>query len=259
MPLLTVNYSEPLVSLVKAGFDSFDGVEIGPWFPPEQITGFRQIFSGIPFYFHASSVMTPMRKDRRFPERLREYLTCTESPWLSYHIELLPLYIFRLNHLGLHLSPPETGKTTRQFIDMLARVREIAGLPIVLENLHSIQGKRYDYAASPEIITEIVKETESGFLLDIAHARVAAGFQGQEVHAYIERLPLDRLAQIHVSGARVKNGRVHDAHESMGAEDYQLLQWVLGICLPQVVTLEYFRQKEPLRQQLLRLKEMVAG
>ena len=228
MPLLTVNYSESLVSLVKEGFDSFDGVEIGPWFPPEQITGFRQIFSGIPFYFHASSVMMPMRKDRRFPERLKEYLTCTESPWLSYHIELLPLYIFRLSHLGLRFPPPETGKTTRQFIDMLERVREIAGLPIVLENLHSIQGKRYDYAASPEIITEILKETDSGFLLDIAHARVAAGFQGQEVHAYIERLPLDRLAQIHVSGVRVKNGRVHDAHESLARKIINCCNGCLG-------------------------------
>ncbi len=258
MPLLTVNYSEPLVSLVKEGFDSFDGIEIGPWFPPEEITGFRQLFSGMPFYFHASSVMTPMRKDRHFPERLKEYLACTESPWLSYHIELLPLHIFRLSHLGLRLPPPEAGKITRQFIDTLARVREIAGLPIVLENLHSIRGKRYDYAASPEVITEIVKETDSGFLLDIAHARVAAEYQGQEVHAYIERLPLDRLAQIHVSGVRVRYGRIHDAHESMGEEDYQLLQWVLGIRSPQVVTLEYFREKESLREQLLRLKEMLA-
>lgn len=259
MPLLTVNYSEPLVSLVKEDFDCFDGIEIGPWFRPEQIAGFRQEFSGMPFYFHASSVMTPMRRDRGFAGRLQQYLAATESPWLSYHIELLPLYIFRLSHLGLRFPPPEMGKTTRQFIDMLERVREIAGLPIILENLHSIQGKRYDYAASPEIITEIVKETDSAFLLDIAHARVAAEFQGQEVHAYIERLPLDRLAQIHVSGVRVKNGRIHDAHESMGAEDDQLLEWVLGMSTPQVVTLEYFRQKEPLREQLLRLKEMVAG
>ena len=259
MPLLTVNYSEPLVSLVKEDFDCFDGIEIGPWFHPEQIAGFRQEFSGMPFYFHASSVMTTMKRDRRFAGRLKEYLACTESPWLSYHIELLPLYIFRLSHLGLRFPPPETEKITRQFIDTLEHVKEIAGLPIVLENLHSIQGKRYDYAASPELISRIVHETGSAFLLDIAHARVAAGYQGVEVRSYIERLPLDRLVQVHVSGVRVRHGRLHDAHESMGEEDDQLLEWVLGMSAPQVVTLEYFREKEPLREQLLRLKEMVAG
>ena len=46
MPLLTVNYSEPLVSLVKEGFDSFDGVSrLAPGFAPEQIAGFRQEYS----------------------------------------------------------------------------------------------------------------------------------------------------------------------------------------------------------------------
>jgi uncharacterized protein (UPF0276 family) len=259
MPLLTVNYSVPLAALYAEGFACFDGIEIGPWFPPEEVVGFRQLFSAMPFYFHASSVMTPMKRDRRFPGRLKEYLACTESPWLSYHIELLPLYIFRLSHLGLRLPPPETGEITRQFIDMLVRVKEITALPIVLENLHSIRGKKYDYAASPEVITEIVKETGSGFLLDIAHARVAAEYQEQEVRSYIKRLPLDKLAQIHVSGVRLRNGRIYDAHESMGEEDYCLLEWVLDISRPQVVTLEYFREKEALREQLLQLKEILAG
>jgi uncharacterized protein (UPF0276 family) len=259
MPLLTVNYSEPLVELLKSGFDGFDGLEIGPWFRPEQIAGYRQVFSGKPFYFHASSIMTPMRKDGHFPGRLKEYLLCTESPWLSFHLELLPLYVFRLHHhLGLRLPPPEPGRIIRQFIDTLERIRGIAGLPILLENLHSIPGERYAYAAHPEIITEIVQRTGSGFLLDLAHARVAADFQGQEVHRYLERLPLDRLVQIHVSGVRAKNGRLFDAHETTSEEDDHLLAWLLTICNPQVITLEYIREKEQIKEQLVRLQRIIA-
>jgi len=258
MPLLTVNYSKLLAALSREGFDGFDGIEIGLWFSPEQIRSSRAMLPGKPFYFHAGSVMTPMKRNGRFPGRLQDYLDFTESPWISFHIELLPLHVFRLSqHLGLHLPPPGTEKAVQQYIAALLRIREATGCPIILENLHSIPGERYNYAASPEVITDLLAQTDCGLLLDLAHARVAAGFQGVEVRRYIERLPLDRVMQVHVSGPRMKHGRLFDSHESMGEADYELLEWILGVSSPQVVTLEYFREQEPLREQLERIRELL--
>jgi len=258
MPLLTVNHSDALAALAAEGFDGFDGIEVGLWFSPGQIAASRKLLPDKPFYFHAGNVMTPMKRNARFPERLKDHLLYTESPWISFHIELLPLVVFRSSHhLGLRLPPPKTGKAVQQFIATLKQIREFLGAPIVLENLHSIPGERYNYAASPEGITAILEQTDSGLLLDLAHARVAASYQGVAVRSYIERLPLDRLVQVHVSGTRTKHGVLYDAHESTGEEEYRLLEWVLDTSRPQVVTLEYFREKEPLREQLVRLKEML--
>ena len=109
----------------------------------------------------------------------------------------------------------------------------------------------------PVVITAVVKDTGSGFLLDIAHARVAASFMDKNIRCYLESLPLAQTEQIHVSGVREKKGLLQDAHESMQDDDYAILKWVLERSSPQVVTLEYYRKKEALREQLWKLKEMV--
>jgi len=43
-----------------------------------------------------------------------------------------------------------------------------------------------------------------------------------------------------------------DAHMPMQGEDYALLAWALEHAHPRAVSLEYFRQPEPLREQLVR-------
>jgi uncharacterized protein (UPF0276 family) len=258
MPKLTVDFSDALVDLFKKGSVFIHGVEVGPWFSPGAIKGFQEVLPGVPFYFHASSIVSRIKVSKKGIIRLQEYLTCTQSPWLSLHIELLPWYIFLLSkNLKIHLSPPEAKQATRQFIEVLKRVKKVIDLPIVLENLPSLPLEKYSYAASPELITHIVEETDSGLLLDIAHSRIAATFQRIDVKAYIERLPLDRVKQIHISGIRMKDGHFYDAHESLEEQDYELLKWVLEKSKPEIVTLEYFRERKMLREQLLRLREIV--
>ena len=65
--------------------------------------------------------------------------------------------------------------------------------------------------------------------------------------------------QIHVSGPRVRNGRLYDAHESLEKVDYAVLEWVLARSRPQVVTLEYFKEREALRKQILCLRDILCS
>jgi len=156
------------------------------------------------------------------------------------------------------LNPPDCDLMKNKFIHLLGEVKEVDGAPIILENLASLPDEKYAYAANPDVISDVLERTGTGLLLDIAHARVAASFQRIDIKQYLERFPLDLTKQIHVSGVREKGRYLRDAHESMLSEDYAILKWVLGQCNPQVVTLEYFRDLVPLREQLWRLKEIVA-
>ena len=74
---------------------------------------------------------------------------------------------------------------------------------------------------------------------------------------YLLQLPLERVVQIHVSGPRIKNGRLFDAHDTLQEEDYALLEFALQRTQPRVLTLEYIREKTALHEQLLRLREMI--
>jgi hypothetical protein len=87
----------------------------------------------------------------------------------------------------------------------------------------------------------------------MGHAQVSAAVLGMVVRDYVNRLPLARVVQVHVSGPRLRAGRLVDAHEPLQARDYDLLDFVLARTDPQVVTLEYIREREPLREQLHRL------
>ena len=257
MPQLTVNYSEALAELIHSNDVSIDGIEVGPWFTPEKIERLQQAYPGLPFQFHAGSFITRYQYRHRALARLREYQACTQSRWVSLHIELLPVQVFVLgSHFGLHLPPPKIEKAKRKFLRLLSEIQAAFEEPVILEHLPAMPQAKYAYAANPAIIREIVETTGCGFLLDIAHARAAASYQRMKVEHYLEALPLERVRQVHVSGVREKGGYLHDAHEAMREEDYATLAWVLERSEPEVVTLEYYRELEPLREQLRRLRAM---
>ncbi len=115
----------------------------------------------------------------------------------------------------------------------------------------------YDFEVQPDRITEVVSETGCGLVLDTGHARVSAARLGLDAHDYLARLPLNQLVEVHVSGPRVRDGRLVDAHEPLEEIDYALLDWVLKQARPQLVALEYTREADALRDQLLRIRDML--
>lgn len=260
MPQLTANYSEALTKLIRSSDAPIDGIEVGPWLTPKKIRCLQQELPEWQFQFHASSFIARYQYWQGALNQLREYLSCTQSQWVSLHVELLPLHVYVLSsRCGLHLPPPNIEQTKSKFVRLLSRVKDAVQVPIILENLSSLPKEKYAYAANPSVIREIVKTTDSGFLLDIAHARVAASYQGVNVESYLEKLPLEQTMQIHVSGARAKDGYLRDAHELMQDNDYAILKWVLERSKPKVVTLEYFRELKTLRKQIWKLREFIAG
>lgn len=257
-PKLTANYSEALAKLIHSNDAPIDGIEVGPWFAPVKIRHLQNELPDLPFQFHASSFITRYKYQPGALNRLSEYLAVTQSQWVSLHVELLPVVVYVLSsRIGLHLSPLDVERTKSRFIRVLSKAKNELGLPVILENLPSLPHKKYAYAANPLEIKDIVETTDSGFLLDIAHARVAASYQGMNVELYLEKLPLERTIQIHISGVRNKNGYLKDTHETMQDEDYAILNWILERSKPKVVTLEYFREFELLREQLWKLRDII--
>ena len=258
MPQLTANYSPALVELIHSNDAPIDGIEVGPWFSPKKIRLLQQELPDWEFQFHASSLISRVKYRPRAIKLLKEYQTCTKTRWVSVHIELLPLYVFLLSsRFGIHLNPPDIEPVKRKIIALISLIRDAMDLPIILENLASVPGEKYSYAGDPEIITEIIESTDTGMLLDIAHARAASAHQDVDIRSYLEQLPLERIEQIHVSGVRMQNGYLRDAHESLQDEDYAILKWMLARSEPKVITLEYFREKGALRKQLHELREII--
>lgn len=254
---LTANLSPGLVELIRSKSVHVDGIEVGPWFRVEQICEYRRLFPEWKFYFHHSNLIPRLKWIPGTRKLLRAYIACTQSPWISLHYSTLPPgYAWLGTKLGLYLPPPDFERSIQWFVSEVNHLKDF-GLPVLLENMPSFPTGRYAFETHTENITRILDLTETGFLLDLAHARVVASVFGLDVHDYINKLPLEKVRQIHISGPRLKDGYLYDAHEDLQDEDYALLACVLAKKKPEVVTLEYFRDQAKLCEQLLRLDTIV--
>jgi hypothetical protein len=288
---LTTNLSGPLIALWRGHEAPIDGIEVGPWISPRNISESRSSFQGIPrgnppgttrvdarfghadmalppsarhnnasgfpFYFHGGNIINGVSVVPGALRRIQRYLEVTASPWLSLHITFLfpgVVKIFRKRNWKFPSIDPDRG--TRGFIQKVQKLASRVNVPILLENPDPIPLYK-----NPEIqtdrINQILGATHSRLLLDTGYARLSAEAEGMTVEEYILKLPLDRLDQVHVSGPRMRDGRLFDAHEPLQEVDYALLDFVLARANPKVLTLEYVRRIDPLREQLNRLRGII--
>lgn len=259
MTSLTVNYSPGLLDLLQTGEAPVQGIEFTPWQSPQKIAGLRGQLPGLAFHFHHGNLLAQLKWDAGAVERLRAFLACTDTPWVSAHLSMLPPGVAWLAHrIGIYLREPDPGLSFDWMVDEAGRLGEISGLPVLLENMPAFRRRRYLDEIKPDRIRRALGETGAGLLLDLPHARSAAHALDVDVRDYLTRLPLDQTCQIHVSGPRMKGQALIDAHQPMGEEDYALLEWALAQTKPEVVTLEYSKDKQALAEQLASLAAMLS-
>jgi uncharacterized protein (UPF0276 family) len=255
-PLLLADLSDALLDCLESGEPCVDGVEVGPWFSAEQISAYRRELPELPFFVHGTNLIDEVGENLGVEDRIQEYLACTGSPFLSVHLSVWePGMLARLMH-GERLALPDPEQSLARLLRRLERLVRLVPVPVLVENIEPLPYDGYDFWARPEYICRILEKSCCGLLLDIGHLRVSADRLGLDVETYLRQLPLGRVAEIHVSGPRRKSGRLLDLHEPMLVADYRLLESLLSRLTPQVVTLEYVRDREKLSKQLNRLRRL---
>lgn len=111
---------------------------------------------------------------------------------------------------------------------------------ITIENVE--RGKS-PFITNPEIISRVVKEANIKFLLDISHAKWASNNRNEDFITYLNRLPLDKIYEVHINGWAEKAGDIM-CHIKIGDEGYEILQYLLSKCSPEIITLEYGRHND---------------
>jgi uncharacterized protein (UPF0276 family) len=122
------------------------------------------------------------------------------------------------------------------------------------------------HSVLPKLISELCIEHEIGLILDIAHAKVAASGLNMTLRDYLIALPLEKVKEIHAVGTKMTEVGLRDNHLEMNEEDYETLEFVLGMTNPEIVTLEYGgfgehfawrSNKEAIERQLNRIATLV--
>ncbi len=258
MIMLTADLCAALIDLLLKEPGIVDGVEVGPWYLPDEVDWYRKSLPNLEFFFHGADLAHTIGIRPGAIAEIRTYMRASESRWLSLHLSAwLPRWLRGVLRRGWPTPRPEAALDAHRLVWQTRQAARAADVPLLLENVDPLPWPGYAYYAKPDWIKQVLDRTGCGLLLDTGHAQVAAAQFEMDAVDYIRQLPLERIAQVHVSGPRVQNGRLFDAHEPLQKEDYRLLEYVLGKSNPQVVTLEYIRAPEALREQIGRLREML--
>ncbi len=139
-----------------------------------------------------------------------------------------------------HLLPvPRSQKALKVIIDNINFIKSNLGLPFAIENIASLcqwENSEFDEAS---FFAEVLEETDSLMLLDLSNLYANSVNFKFEAHEYLKKLPLHRLAYIHIAGGSYKAGLYHDTHaDPVKDEVFELLARVSEMTSIKKVMLE---------------------
>ncbi len=146
------------------------------------------------------------------PARLAALATLAErvdAPLVSEHIAFVRAGGVEAGHL---LPVPRTRAMLEVLVANVTTAMAALPVPLVLEPIAALfewPDAEIDEAA---LVTELLERTGAFLLLDVANLYANARNHGHDPVAVLDRLPLDRLAYVHVAGGLEESGLYHDTH-----------------------------------------------
>ncbi len=141
--------------------------------------------------------------------KLKELAKRVNARWVSDH-----LCWCGVTGLNTHdLRPmPYTTEALRHTIERVRIIQDFMERPIALENASTY----LEFAASTwpesEFLATIAEEANCGILLDVNNVYVSSFNHGFDPEAYLDRIPRDRVVQMHLAGHTTKGTHILDTH-----------------------------------------------
>ncbi len=147
--------------------------------------------------------------DRKRLDALARLARRVDAPLVSEHIAFVRGGGIESGHL---LPLPRTRAAVELVVANIREAKAALGIPLAVENIASLfewPDAEMDEAA---FLAEVVERADVMLLLDIANVYANARNHGYDPHALLDRIPLERIAYVHVAGGTEKDGLYHDTH-----------------------------------------------
>jgi uncharacterized protein (UPF0276 family) len=215
---LAVNWSPEAAALVDERRIELDVFKCPDW--PEMIADAKK---QRPVYVHFPLIAGAHNLEKVGVANIERWLAETDTQYVNMHLGV--------RNAQYDMDDPAVGE--KMLDDMLGDIHQVAAQfgaeRVILENLY--WDERYDIArpvVEASFIRRIVEESGCGFLLDLAHAQVAAQQLGLDARAYVERLPVERLRELHITGLEFDDQYQHNQdHYAMHEPDWVMAEWAM--------------------------------
>ena len=193
---------------------------------------YRVVQHGVSMYFGSAQPA-----DREHLNRLKTLVKRTGTPWLSDHLcwgsvdgtyshDLLPL--------------PYTWEAVEKTAARIREVQDFLEIPIAVENVSSYAEFTDSEMTEWEFLHEVVERAGCGILLDVNNIYVSSVNHEFDPMLYVNAIPAERVAQIHIAGHSRYEKYILDTHDHPVVEPvWQLYARAIERCGPTPTLLEW--------------------
>jgi len=240
----------PIVpEFVSANPDLIDYVEI----PFEQLRHSPEagsIQQSLPVILHCASMSVAgfVPADQETLNAIKREAERTRTPWIGEHLAFISAEAIdndkgeptKPTSLTYTVCPQMSEETVERVTDNLAALQTLFNVPLILENSPQYFHVPGSSLSMVDFVTAVIERSGAGLLLDLTHFLISMLNTRKDATHEIERLPLEQVVEVHISGLSVQSGIAWDDHASPAPpEVFDLLERVLARVRPRAVTLEY--------------------
>lgn len=176
--------------------------------------------------------------DEDYLARVREFCDRYGGAWHSDHLCFSGHDATRLHDL---LPVPFTAASASRIATRVRQAAAAIGKPMLVENVSQYLQMGAAQMDEPEFLSAVAREADCGLLLDVNNVFVNAQNFGFDPYAWLEKIPLERVQQLHIAGhERWDEYEMWvDTHgASVLPEVRKMMQWVVARRGPLPVLLE---------------------
>ena len=167
---------------------------------------YRIVQHGVSMYFGSTD---PLDKDHL--GKLKKLIKRTGSPWISDHLcwgsvdgrythDLLPM--------------PYTKAAVENTARKIREARDFLEVPIAVENVSSYAEFHVSEMTEWEFLNEVAELADCGILLDLNNIYVSSQNHGFDPMEYVDSVPPERVAQMHIAGHTEYEAYILDTHDA---------------------------------------------
>lgn len=164
--------------------------------------------------------------DEEYLRELDRFLVRTGTPWHSEHLCFTSVDANCIHEL---LPLPFTREAVRHTIARAKDLQARISVPLLLENITYYAELGAAEMDEADFITAVLEGADTGWLLDVNNVYVNSLNFGFDAKDWLSRMPLDRVAQIHIAGHKKFGELTLDTHGADVIDPViELMQWTLG-------------------------------
>lgn len=157
--------------------------------------------------------------------QLKTLMQCFQPAWFSEHLSWASV---NGQHFHELLPLPYTPEAVKHVVQRIQQVQDFLEQRILVENISSYLAYKGSVLSEAEFIQTVVEQADCFLLLDVNNLYVNSKNHGFDPIVELNKIPIDRVRQIHLAGYSDRENYLLDTHgESIHPPVWQLYQAAL--------------------------------